>query len=160
MEIKLTVELHKPKDTDCDSVLAIAEAIYRSSIEQLKEAASKAAYPLVSTHSDWALKIEESDWRYDFLGNTWHCDVSIHLSIAEVDSGDVVDEYLAWELLGEPLDRQIFEPLHSCDWPSLESKETITLQFSLLQVVNSSKGDGLYFHYDVQCPRLLSRSPR
>jgi hypothetical protein len=162
MEIKLTIELEKPKDADCDLVLAAAEEIFRPLVEELKEAGSKAAYPLVSTHSNWALEVEESDWDYDFYGSRWYSNVSIYLRIAEVDSGDVVDEYLAWELLGEPLDKKVFEPLHSCDWSKLQGREEegISLQFSSLQVINSSKGDGLYFHYDVQCPRLLPQPPQ
>jgi hypothetical protein len=162
MEIKLTLELEEPKDVDRDLVLAAAEESYRATIEQLKEASSKAAFPLVSKHSDWALEIDESDWDCDFFGGSWCCDISIYLKITEFESGEVVDEFLAWELLGEPLDKEVYEPLHSCDWSGLQGREEegIRLQFSSLQVTNSSKGDGLYFHYDVQYPRLLPQPPQ
>jgi hypothetical protein len=147
MEIKLTIELEKPKDADYDLVLAEAEKNHRPTIEQLKETGSKAAYPLVSTHSDWALEIKESDWGCYFLGGCWNCDISMYLKIAELDSGDIVDEYLAWELLGEPLNKEVFEPLHSCDWSSLETSEEINLQFSSLKAVPNNQREGLYFHY-------------
>jgi hypothetical protein len=148
MEIKLTVELEKPKDTDYDLVLAETEKNHRPTIEQLKEASSKIAYPLVSTHSDWVIELEESDWDCDFCGGSWHCDVSLHLEISEIGSGDIVDEFLAWELLGEPLDKEVFEPLHSCDWSSLENKKEINLQFSSLKAAYNSNGDGIFFYYN------------
>jgi hypothetical protein len=148
MEIKLTLELEEPKDVDRDLVLAAAEESYRATIEQLKEASSKAAFPLVSTHSDWALEIDESDWDCDFFGGSWCSNISIYLKITEVVSGDVVDEFLAWELLGEPLDKEVFEPLHSCDWSGLQGREAIDLQFSSLKAVHNNSGDGLFFHYD------------
>ncbi len=149
MEIKLTIELKKPKDIDYDLVLAAAEESSRPLIEELKEAGSKAAFPLVSTHSDWALEIDESNWDCDFFGGIWYCDFKLQLKIAEVDSGDIVDEFLAWELLGEPVGKEVFEPLHSCDWSGLQGREGIGLRFSSLKAMHSSKGDGLYFHYDV-----------
>jgi hypothetical protein len=148
VEIKLIVELEKPKDADCDLVLAAAGGIFRPLIEELREAGSKAAYPLVSTHSDWALEIEESDWDYDFHAGIWYSSVSIFLKITELDSGDVVDEYLAWELLGEPLGKEVFEPLYSCDWSSLETRKEIDLQFSSLKAVHNNSGDGLFFYYN------------
>jgi hypothetical protein len=148
VEIKLTIELEKPKNADCDLVLAAAEEIFRPLIEELREAGCKAAHPLISTHSDWALEIEESDWDYDFYGSSWYSNVSIYLRITEVDSGDVVDEYLAWELLGEPLGKEVFEPLHSCDWSDLESKEAIDLQFSSVKAMPNNSGEGLFFYYE------------
>jgi hypothetical protein len=148
VEIKLTVELEKPKDADRDFVLAEAEEIFRPLIEELREAGSKAAYPLISTHSDWALEIEESNLDYDFHGSSWYSNVSIYLRITEVDSGDVVDEYLAWELLGEPVGKEVFEPLHSCDWSSLENKKAFDLLFSSLRAVPNNQREGLYFHYE------------
>jgi hypothetical protein len=148
VEIKLTLELEEPKDVDRDQVLNAASGIFEPIIEQLKESGSKAAYPLVSTHSDWALEIEESDWDFNFFGGSWYSNISIYLKIAEVESGDIVDEFLAWELLGEPLDREVFEPLHSCDWSSLENREAIDLQFSSIKAVHNNSGDGLFFYYD------------
>jgi hypothetical protein len=148
VEIKLTIELEKPNDADYDLVLAAATDIFSPIIEELKEAGSKAAFPLVSTHSDWALEVEESDWNYDFFGGSWYSNVSIYLRITEVDSGDMVDEYLAWELLGEPLNKEVFEPLHSCDWSGLQGREAIDLQFSSLKAVHSNGKDGLFFYYN------------
>ena len=149
MEIKLTIEIKKPKDTHYDSVLAAVHKESRPLVDQLREFAGKTAHPLVSTHSDWALEINESDWSHELFGDTWCFDVSIYLKIAEVDSGDVVDEFLAWELLGEPIDKQVFEPLHSCDWSGLQGREEVSLLFSSLKAMHSSKKDSLYFHYDV-----------
>jgi hypothetical protein len=148
MEIKLTLELDKPKGTNLDLALAAAEEIFRPTIEQLKEAGSKAAFPLVSTHSDWTLEVEESDWDHDFHANIWYSNVSIYLRIAEVDGGDVVDEYLAWELLGEPLDKEVFEPLHSCNWSRLQEREGVNLQFSSLKAMPNNDKDGLFFYYN------------
>jgi hypothetical protein len=146
VEIKLTLELEEPKDVDRELAIAAATEIFRPLIDELKETGSKAAYPLVSNHSDWALEIDESDWNHDFYSGIWDSTVSIYLKITEVVGGDVVDEFLAWELLGEPLDKKVYEPLHSCDWSSLENREAINLQFSSLKAVHN--GDGLYFHYD------------
>jgi hypothetical protein len=148
MEIKLTIELEKPKNADCDLVLAAAEEIFRPLIEELREAGSKAAYPLVSAHSDWELEIEESDWNHDFYAGIWDSNISIYLKIAEIDSGNVVDEYLAWELLGEPVDKEVFEPLHSCDWSGLQRREGIDLQFSSLKAMPNNGKDGLFFYYN------------
>jgi hypothetical protein len=148
VEIKLTLELEKPKDTDRKLVLAAAGDIFRPIIEELKDSGSKAAYPLVSMHSDWAIEVDESDWECDFFGGCWNCDFKLQLKIAEVDSGDIVDEFLAWELLGEPVGKEIFEPLHSCDWSGIQGREGIGLRFSSLKAMHSSKGDGLYFHYE------------
>jgi hypothetical protein len=148
MQIKLTIELEKPKDADCDLVLAAAEEIFRPLVEELKESGSKAAYPLVSTHSDWELEIEESAWDYDFHAGIWYSNFSLYLIITELDSGDIVDEYLAWELLGEPVGKEVFEPLHSCDWSDLESKEAIDLQFSSLKAVPNNQREGLFFYYE------------
>ena len=148
MEIKLTLELEKPKDAHYDSVIAAAGDIFRPIIEELKDSGSKAAYPLVSMHSDWAIEVDESDWNHDFFGDTWYCDVTISLKIVEHSNGDVVDEYLAWELLGEPLGKEVFEPLHSCDWSWFQGREAISLQFSSLKASHSSNGDDLYFHYN------------
>ncbi len=55
MEIKLTIELARSKDADRNLVLAVAEEVFRPLVEELKEAGSKVAYPLVSAHSDWAI---------------------------------------------------------------------------------------------------------
>jgi hypothetical protein len=148
VEIKLTLELEEPKDVDRDQVLNAASDIFEPIIEQLKEVGSKAAFPLVSTHSDWALEVDESDWDCDFFGDSWYSNISIYLKITEVESGDIVDEFLAWELLGEPLDKEVYEPLHSCDWSGLQGREAITLQFSSIKAVHNKSGDGLYFHYD------------
>ena len=148
MEIKLTIELTRSKDADHDLVLAVAEEIFRPLVEELKETSSKVAYPLVSAHSDWAIKIEESAWGCDYFGDTWECDISTYLKIIEHDNGNIVDECFAWEMLRMPLYEEVYEPLHSCDWSSLENKKAISLKFSSLKAVHNNSGDGLYFHYE------------
>jgi hypothetical protein len=148
MEIKLTIELTRSKDADRDLVFAVAEEIFRPLVEELKETGSKAAYSLISNHSDWAIKIEESAWDCDSFGDIWECDIKIYLKIIEHNNGNIVDECFAWEMLGAPLYEEVYEPLHSCDWSSLENEKAISLKFSSLKAVHNNSGDGLYFHYE------------
>lgn len=148
MEIKLTTELRRPRDVNRNLVLATAERICRPSIEELKKAGCKIAYSLISNHADWAIKVEESAWDYDYFGDVWEFDISIFLKIIEHSNGNIVDECFAWEMLGTPLYEEVFEPLYSCDWSSLEVKEAISLQFSSIKAVHNNSGDGLFFYYD------------
>lgn len=150
MQIRLITYLGRTKVSDHASIMTQAENNSRPLIEKLKKAGKKIARPLLSLHSDWQLEVKESGWDYEFDHDVWRCYFDICLTIVESSSGEAIDEFATWYLLGKPLYEAIPEPLYIYDWSSLRHKEDegFSLRFSSLRVVHNNEKDGLYFYYE------------
>jgi hypothetical protein len=85
------------------------------------------------------------DWYEGKWNTSYMFDISIKSPDGNPDCDFQIDEWDEWKKLGEPMYKDVFEPLQKCKWEGFK-RDDVAVQFSVINVVYNNRGNGVHVY--------------
>lgn len=148
---EISIEENKPEQA-LQSAKAELEKMFQElvkAIPALQQEAIKLNPEFVVEYRDFdAEMVDCDDWHEGVWNAGYMFDIAIKSPKGNPDCDYEIDQWDEWKRLGEPMYKDVPEPLRQCRWEGFK-RDDVTVEFRVVKAVDSYSGKGLHF-YDNQ----------